>query len=86
MNVRFSVTEVQELFTTFDYKQLIKAVEAHFNESAKFQGVHVSGVIAFYNPERNEGIIHFDNTYDYIYLDKLQHAYGNDFVTIKFNN
>jgi len=84
MIVHFSVTEVAELFTTYDYKRLIKAVEDHFNESAKNQCVDTSGVIAYYNPERNQGVIHFDDTYDYVYLESLQLAYGIDFITIKF--
>jgi hypothetical protein len=80
----FSVDEVPELFTVYDYKQLIKAVEAHFNESAKYQDVVVNGVVAYYNPELNQGIIHQRDDYEYIFLEPLQLAYGTDFITIKF--
>jgi hypothetical protein len=80
----FSVDEVPELFTVYDYKQLIKAVEAHFNESAKYQDVVVNGVVAYYNPELNQGIIHQRDDYEYILLEPLQLAYGTDFITIKF--
>jgi len=84
MIVHFSVTEVAELFTTYDYKRLIKAVEDHFNESAKNQGVYTSGVVAYYNPEQNEGVVCFQDIYEYVYLEPLQLAYGIDFITIKF--
>lgn len=80
----FSVDEVPELFTVYDYKQLIKAVEAHFNESAKYQDVVVNGVVAYYNPELNQGIIYQRDDYEYIFLEPLQLAYGTDFITIKF--
>jgi hypothetical protein len=84
MIAHFSVSEVEELFTTYDYKRLIKAVEEHFNECAKNQGLHTTATKAYYNPEENEGIVCFEDTYEYIYLEPLQLAYGIDFITIKF--
>ena len=83
MVIHFSVTEVAELFTTYDYKQLITAVEDHFNESAKIQGITTTGT-AYYNPGRNDGVVEFHDTSDYIYLQDLQLAYGVDFITVKF--
>ncbi len=84
MIVQFSVAEVAELFTTYDYKRLVTEVEKHFVESAKYQNVYTTGVVAYYNPERNEGVILFNDTYDYVYLESLQLAYGIDFITVKF--
>jgi|UniRef100_A0A6C0B334 hypothetical protein len=84
MYIFFSVTEVEELFTTYDYKQLIKAVEAHVNECAKSQNVRASGVMAYYNPQSNQGVVHIDETYRSVYVPPIQHAYGTDFITIKF--
>jgi len=83
MIVTFSVSEVKELFTTYDYKQLIKAVEKHFNENAEYQGVHVT-TTAYYNPEQNEGILLAPNVNEYVYVSDLQIAYGSDFITVKF--
>jgi hypothetical protein len=83
MIIRFSVTEVTGLFTTYDYERLIREVEGHFNTSAKFQGFDTT-CTAYYNPERNEGIIFHNDTYDYVYLESLELAYGIDFITIKF--
>lgn len=79
----FSVSEITELFTTYDYKQLINAVEDHFNQSAKHQGFGVN-CQAYYNPEANQGIVVYPDMYDYVYLPDLQLAYGVDFITIKF--
>ena len=47
----------------------IKAVENHFNENAEYQGVHVTAT-AYYNPERNEGILLVPNVNQY-YLQYL---------------
>ena len=85
MIITFSVSEVKELFTTYDYKQLIKAVENHFNENAEYQGVHVTPT-AYYNPERNEGILLVPNVNEYIYVTDLEVAYGSDFITVKFKD
>jgi hypothetical protein len=85
MIITFSVSEVKELFTTYDYKQLIKAVENHFNENAEYQGVHVT-TTAYYNPERNEGILLVPNVNEYIYVTDLEVAYGSDFITVKFKD
>lgn len=84
MYIFFSVVEVPELFTVYDYKQLIKAVEAHFNESAKYQDVVTNGVVAYYNPELNQGMLYHRDTYDYVFLQPLELAYGTDFITVKF--
>ena len=84
MIAHFSVAEVAELFTTYDYKRLIKAVEEHFNECAKLQGLHTAAIKAYYNPEENEGIVSFEDTYEYMYIQPLQLAYGIDFITVKF--
>jgi len=86
MYIFFSVTEVEELFTTYDYKQLIKAVEAHVNDCAKSQNVRVLGVMAYYNPESNKGVVHIDDSYRSVYVPPLQHAYGSEDVTVKFSN
>jgi hypothetical protein len=83
MIVTFTVTEVEELFTTYDYKQLLKAVNDHFQVESKYQGNDVKST-AYYNPETNTGVIICDHTDSYIYLPDLQHAYGSDFVTVKF--
>lgn len=85
MIVYFSVTEVEELFTTFDYKNMLTAVNTYFQEEAKSQGIDVTST-SYYNPAENKGVIVYGCYDDYIYLRNLQHAYGNDFVTIKFNN
>ncbi len=83
MIVTFSVSEVTELFTTYDYKQLLKAVNDHFQTESKYQGNDMTST-AYYNPEQNKGIIICEYTSSYIYLPDLQHAYGSDFVTVKF--
>jgi hypothetical protein len=80
MFIYFSVTEVDELFTTYDYKQLLTAVENHLTDSVKHSGK------AFYNPGKNEGVLHIGSTDEYIYLQDLQYAYGNEFVTVKFTS
>ena len=86
MYIFFSVTEVEELFTTYDYKQLIKAVEAHVNECAKSQNVRASGVMAYYNPQSNQGVVHIDESYRSVYVPPIQHAYGSEEVTVKLSN
>uniref|UniRef100_A0A6C0F571 Uncharacterized protein n=1 Tax=viral metagenome TaxID=1070528 RepID=A0A6C0F571_9ZZZZ len=84
MYMYFSVTEVEELFTTFDYKNLLTAVNTHFKEEARAQGIEVTST-AYYNPGENKGVIVYAYCNEYVYVNNLQHAYGNDFVTIKFN-
>ena len=84
MIVTFAVSEFKDLFTTSDYKHLIKAVEDHFNENASYQGVETK-VVAYYNPQRNEGIVIVKNINEYIYIEKLEVAYGSDFITVKFD-
>jgi len=85
MIIYFSVTEVEELFTTFDYKNLITAVNTYFQEEAKAQGISITST-SYYNPAENKGVILYDYCNEYIYMRNLKHAYGNDFVTITFNN
>ena len=84
MIIYFSITEVQELFTTFDYKNLIQAVNTHFQEETKKFSIDVTST-TYYNPAENKGVIVYDYCNEYVYVSNLQHAYGNDFVTIKFN-
>jgi hypothetical protein len=83
MIVTFSVSEFKELFTTSDYKHLIKSVEDHFNENASYKHIETK-VVAYYNPERNQGIVIVENINEYIYVEKLEIAYGSDFITVKF--
>jgi hypothetical protein len=77
----FSVTEIPELFTTYDYKRLINTVEDHFNESSKQQGFDVS-CRAYYNPEANQGVLIYPDVS--VYLQDIQIGYGVDFITVKF--
>jgi hypothetical protein len=83
MIVKFTVSEFKDLFTTSDYKHLIKAVEDHFNENASYQGVETK-VVAYYNPGKNEGVVIVKNINEYIYVENLEVAYGTDFITVKF--
>jgi hypothetical protein len=79
------MSEIPELFTVYDYKQLLKHVEQHFKQECELQFINPYKIETFYNPEMNEGLIRYsqDEFYE-LDIRKTEMIYGNDFVTINF--
>ena len=86
--ITFTIKEEAELFTTFDYKQLMKAVETHVIKLYE-DYVVPDTIIAYYNPAQNKGCVTFvvlSMDYPLFDIPTMEFAYGTDFLTVVFNN
>jgi len=81
----FNISEVRELFTVFDYKRLLTAVEDHIRKEYTLLGIHIGNLRVYYNPEQNQGIAVFIDASGDCYVCDMEFPYGNDFITVKFN-
>lgn len=81
----FHISEVRELFTVFDYKALLVAVEEHFRSQYALAGIDIGLLRVYYNPEQAEGIGLFIDTSEHCIICDMEFAYGTDFVTVQFN-
>jgi hypothetical protein len=87
MLLYFHVNEKPELFTVFDYKQLLTIVKKHFIDECELQLCEPYDVEVFFNPEENCGIIRYRlDTNIPIFIRKTEMNYSIDFITITFAN
>ena len=85
MLLYFRMFEIPELFTVYDYKQLLKHIEEHFKQECEVQFIKPYNIETFYNPEMNEGLIrYFKDEMHHVDIRKTEMNYGNDFVSIQF--
>lgn len=85
MAVRFRIKEVLELFTTYEYKELLRTVEDYLEEQLLEKKVGFAEIMAFYNPARNEGVALYSYEPDtYVEFPNLDFPIANECVTVEF--
>jgi hypothetical protein len=68
-----------DLFTVFDYKRLLSAVEGHVKTE-----LNSTRATAYYNPESNKGCVIIYTNQDCSYLQELDFPNGSNILTVKF--
>jgi hypothetical protein len=81
----FNVSECKELFTVYDYKNLLKAVEEHIRKEYAWANIEIGDLRVYYNPEHNQGVVCYSNTFEECQISHMEFPYGNDFITVEFN-
>jgi len=83
----FTLSENEELFTTYDYKRLLTEVETHFRLQVLAHELRPVTVCAFFNPEQGRGCVTFDTieTNPTVIVSDLDFANGNDILTVFFD-
>jgi len=85
--IYFSILETPELFTTYDYKQLIDHVKQHAIAESEIQLRPLNYVEAYYSPAENKGVVLVFPQYLYPYqFQKTEFSYGTDHLTITFQH
>ena len=85
--IYFSILETPELFTTYDYKQLIAHVKEHAITQSKNQLCPLKHVEAYYSPADNKGVVFIVPEVYYPYqFQKTEFSYGTDHLTITFQH
>ena len=85
--IYFTILETPELFTTYDYKQLIAHVKQHAISESKIQLCPLLRVEAYYSPAENKGVVLvFPEQYYPYHFEKTEFSYGTDYLTITFQH
>jgi len=79
------MSQCKELFTVFDYKNLLTQVDAHIHKEYELLGIEIGYLRVYFNPEHNAGIAVFIDTKGDCAICNMDFAYGNDFITVQFN-
>ena len=86
MFIHFHIKEGIELFTTYEYKQLLEKLEKHFVDENKKQGIQVAFAKAYFNPCKNDGSLEYEfiNCDEQPYIPDYDFPNGNDILTVMF--
>jgi len=85
--IYFTILETPELFTTYDYKQLIAHVKEHAISESEIQLRALTHVEAYYSPAENKGVLLVFPKQNYPFqFQKTEFSYGTDHLTITFQH
>ena len=87
MLMYFEVENKPQLFTVYQYKQLLHMVEQHFAQEVFMVGKELGTCKVYYNPESGEGVIRYTTD---VYLletdiEPLEYYSAEDHIKVKFS-
>jgi hypothetical protein len=83
MYIEFQIKEQIELFTTFDYNNVLSAIVEHIVECCNKVNIDIPNIRPYFNPKLNKGVVHYDSL-ELIYIEDMHYGIGNDVITVVF--